>query len=53
MAEVMKRAASEFVFEKITDRKLNGDNFLPWKRVIEIHVIARAKDHHLTDDPRF
>ena len=27
IAEEMKQEVSEFVSEKITDRKLNGDNF--------------------------
>ena len=34
MAEEMKPIVSEFVSEKIIDRKLNGDNFLQWKRVV-------------------
>ena len=47
MGEEMK-PTFELVSEKITDIKLNGDNFLQRKQV-EIHVSGRAKDHHLTD----
>ena len=50
MAEEMKLAIFEFISKKNTDRKLNGDNFLQWKQVVEIHVTGRVKDHPLTDD---
>ena len=47
MTEETKLTVSEFVSRKITDRKLNCGNFLQWKQV-EIHVVGRANDHHLT-----
>ena len=50
MAEKMKPVVSELVFGKINDRMLNGDYFLQQKRVVDIHVTERAKDHYLTDD---
>jgi len=45
MAEKISQQFPDFVFKKINDRKLNGDNFLQWKRVIEIHTTGSAKDH--------
>jgi len=35
----------------MTDRKLNGDNSVLWKQVVEIHVTWRVKNHDLIDDP--
>ena len=51
MIEEMKPVISVFVSGKITDRKLNDENFLQWKQVVEIYVTGRAKNYHLTDDP--
>jgi len=45
MTEEMKTSVFVFVSEKITDKKLNGNNFSQWKRVVEIHITR--KDHHL------
>jgi len=41
MSEEIKPTIFDIVFRKITNKKLNGDNFLQWKRVVEIHVIWR------------
>ena len=51
MAEEINPAIFEFISEKVTDRNLNGGNFLQWKQIFGIHVIRRAKDYHLIDDP--
>jgi len=51
MAVEMKLSISKFVSEKITDRKLNNGNFLQWKRVVEIYVTGKDKDHHLSGYP--
>ena len=47
MAEEIKSGVSKFVSGKITNRKLNSDNFLHLKRVVEIYVTGRTKDHYL------
>ena len=41
----------EIVFGRITDWKLDGNNYLQWKRVIEIYVVGRRKTSHLLTDP--
>ena len=43
MAEEIKLTLSDVASEKITNRKLNSDNFQQWKRVVEIHVTERDK----------
>ena len=42
MVEEMKPTIYEFVSGKINDKKLNGHNFLQWKRDDEIHGPVRA-----------
>ena len=37
----------EFISIKITDRKLNGDNYLQWRKIVEINLTGRGKKSHL------
>ena len=36
---------------KITHRDLNGDNYLQWKRIVEINLTDCEKNSHLYTDP--
>lgn len=33
----------EFIASKITDRKLNGDNYIQWRKIVEINLIGHEK----------
>ena len=41
---------SEIVLGRITDQKLDENNYLHWKRIIEIYVAGREKTSHLLAD---
>ena len=41
---------SEIVFDRITDRKLDENNYLQQKQVIEIYVAGQGKTSHLLAD---
>jgi len=38
-----KPNGSEFITSKITDRKLNGDNYLQWRKIVEINLSGYGK----------
>ena len=40
----------EIVLGRITDQKLDENNYLYWKRIIEIYVAGREKTSHLLVD---
>ena len=42
---------SEIVFGKISDRKLDENNYLQWKWVIDIYMAGREKTSYLSADP--
>ena len=42
---------SEIISDRITERKLKGNNYLQLKWVIEIYVVGREKTSHLLADP--
>ena len=42
---------AEFITSKITYRKLNGDNYLQWRKIVEINVTDRGKKSHLYTNP--
>jgi len=46
-----KLVVSEIISSKINDRKLDGDKYLQWKRIIRLYLTGRGKDDHLTKDP--
>ena len=41
----------EIVSDRITDQKLDRNNYLHWKWVIDIYVTGREKTSHLLADP--
>ena len=41
---------SEIVSCNITDRKLDENNYLQWKRLIKIYVVGREKTSYLLAD---
>lgn len=53
MAEDKSVVVSEFVnvHSKITDRKLDGSNYLEWHKFIKLYLTSVEKDDHLTKDP--
>jgi len=42
---------TRIVSGRITDRKFDENNYLQWKRVIEIYVAGEGKTSHLLVDP--
>jgi len=48
---LIQTRVSELFSGRITDRKLDGNNYLQWKRVVEIYVASRGKTSHLSADP--
>lgn len=40
----------EFITSKISDRKLNGDNYIKWRKIVEIYLIGHEKKCHLYSD---
>jgi len=42
-----KPIVPEFITSKITDIKLNGDNYLQWRKIVEINLIGHGKKSHL------
>ena len=42
---------SKVYTSKITDRKLNGDNYLQWKKIVEINFTGHRKKSYLYTDP--
>lgn len=41
----------EIFFSKIIDQKLDGNNYLQWKCVIDIYVVSPRKSNLLMDPP--
>lgn len=35
-----------FIASKIIDRKLNGDNFLQWRKIVVINLTGHGKKNH-------
>lgn len=48
---LVQTRVSEIFFGKITDRKLDDNNNLQWKRVFDIYVANREKTNHFLTDP--
>lgn len=46
-----KPIVSEFLSSKIVNRKLDGNNYLQGRKIIEINLISRGKKSHLYEDP--
>ena len=38
-----KPIVPEFITSKITDRKLNRDNYLQWRKIVEINLTGHEK----------
>ena len=49
----MQPIVKDFVYEKITYRKLSvdGENYVQWRKIVEVHVKGRGKKHYLTEPP--
>ena len=46
-----KPIVPEFITSKITDRKLNRDNYLQQREIVEINLTGRGKTSHMYMDP--
>jgi len=46
-----KPIVPEFTTSKITDRKLNEDNNLQWRKIVQINLTSCEKKNHLYTDP--
>ena len=46
-----KLIISEFITSKIIDRKLNGDNYLQQRKIVEINLTGHEKKNYLYTDP--
>jgi len=49
----LKHVVQEFVSGKITNRKQSVDeeNYLQWRKIVEVHVRGRKKRRYLTEPP--
>ena len=46
----LEPVSPKIISGKITNRKLDGDNFLPWN-IIRVYLMDWGNDYHLTKDP--
>jgi len=46
-----KSIFSELITSKSIDRKLKGDNYLQWRKIVKINLIDCEKNNHLYTDP--
>ena len=47
----LKLIVPKSITSKITDRKLNGDNYLQCKKIVEINFTGHRKKSYLYTDP--
>ena len=49
----LKPIVQEFLSRKNTDRKsvVDGENYLQWRKIVEVHVKRRGKKRYLTEPP--
>ena len=47
----LKPIVPKFITSKITDKKLNRDNYLQQREIVEINLTGRGKTSHMYIDP--